>query len=148
MLYHLGSGGRGVIAGRAHHPGEGSRVVACCDLNPATLERNREVYGREIYTTGDFRELLKRDVDAVFVTSPDFLHEEIAVAALRLGKAIYLEKPMAISVAANRCRTLATRFANHESNPPRTSRLPEQKRRLSTVQRYRLCAIPNAARGG
>jgi len=92
----LGSGGRGVIAAHAHHPGQGSRVVACCDLNPATLQRNREVYGSEIYTTGDFRDLLKQDVDAVFVTSPDFLHEEMAMAALGLGKAVYLEKPMAI----------------------------------------------------
>lgn len=93
----IGSGGRGVIAGHAHHPGQGSRVVACCDLDPATLERNRETYGREIFTTGDYRLLLEQDVDAVFVTAPDFLHEEMAVTALCARKAVYLEKPMAIS---------------------------------------------------
>ena len=34
----------------------------------------------------------------MFVTSPDFLHEEHAVAALEAGKSVYLEKPMAITV--------------------------------------------------
>jgi predicted dehydrogenase len=38
-------------------------------------------------------------LDAVFVTTPDFLHEEHAVAALDAGKAVYLEKPMAITIA-------------------------------------------------
>jgi predicted dehydrogenase len=95
----IGSGGRGGLARNAHKPGEGSRVVACCDIVPATLERNREWYGEDIFTTSDYRELLGRDLDAVFVCSPDFLHEEHAVAALEAGKAVYLEKPMAITTA-------------------------------------------------
>ena len=49
--------------------------------------------------TDDYRRLLAlKDIGAVFVTSPDFLHEEHAVAALKAGKAVYLEKPMAITV--------------------------------------------------
>ena len=43
-------------------------------------------------------EMLKQDVDAVFVTSPDFLHEEHGIAALSAGKHVYLEKPMAITI--------------------------------------------------
>jgi predicted dehydrogenase len=38
-------------------------------------------------------------MDAVFITSPDFLHEEHALAALEAGKHVYLEKPMAITIA-------------------------------------------------
>lgn len=96
----IGSGGRGIIATHAHRPGEGSRVVACCDLNPETLERNRQTYGADLWTTHSYQELLARDLDAVFVTSPDFLHEPMAIAALQAGRATYLEKPMAISVEA------------------------------------------------
>lgn len=93
----IGSGGRGVIAKRAHRPGEGSRIVACCDVSTETLQRNQEDYG-DIFVTQDFRELLRRELDAVFICTPDFQHEQMAIAALESGKAVYLEKPMAISI--------------------------------------------------
>ena len=49
--------------------------------------------------TDDYRQLLAlKDIGAVFVTTPDYLHEEHAVAALKAGKAVYLEKPMAITI--------------------------------------------------
>lgn len=93
----IGSGGRGRLARYAH--GEKARVVACCDLSEATLEKNREAYGADIFTTDDYRELLGRDLDAVFIATPDFLHEEMTIAVLQAGQAVYLEKPMAISTA-------------------------------------------------
>lgn len=93
----IGSGGRGVIAAHAHRPGEGARIMACCDLSEATLENNRSAYGADIFTTSDYRALLQQELDAVFITTPDFLHEEMAIAALQAGKAVYLEKPMAIT---------------------------------------------------
>lgn len=95
----IGSGGRGKsIASHAHEPENGSRIVACCDISDAALEENRKDYGDDIFTTHDYRELLKQDLDAVFVCTPDYDHEEHALAALRAGKAVYLEKPMAISI--------------------------------------------------
>jgi predicted dehydrogenase len=96
----IGSAGRGIIATHAHKPGAGSRVVACCDIDPATLERNKERYGADLWVTQRYDELLQQDLDAVFITTPDFLHEEMAIAALRAGKATYLEKPLAISTEA------------------------------------------------
>ncbi|MFW6292980.1 MAG: Gfo/Idh/MocA family protein, partial [Spirochaetota bacterium] len=95
----IGAGGRGSIARHAHRPNEGSRIVACCDTVPAHLEQAREWYGSDTFTTSDYRELLARELDAVFVTTPDFLHEEHALAALEAGIAVYLEKPMAITIA-------------------------------------------------
>jgi predicted dehydrogenase len=92
----IGSGGRGGLARHAHGDEKGARVVACCDLSKATLEKNREFFG-EIFTTPYYRELLEQELDAVFICTPDFLHEEMAVAALEAGKAVYLEKPMAIT---------------------------------------------------
>jgi Oxidoreductase family, NAD-binding Rossmann fold/Oxidoreductase family, C-terminal alpha/beta domain len=48
----------------------------------------------------DFRELLSRekDLDAVAVSTPDHWHAVIAIAAMRAGKHIYSQKPMAHSV--------------------------------------------------
>ena len=95
----IGAGGRGGLAGHAHQPEEGVRLVAGADVDAKALEHFQERYGADAFVTTDYRELLKRaDVDAVFVTSPDFLHEEHAVAALEAGKHVYLEKPMAITI--------------------------------------------------
>lgn len=95
----IGAGGRGGLARLAHKPGEGSRLVAGVDNNEKTLEKFKRDLGDDVFTTRDYRELLAReDIDAVFVTTPDFLHEEHAVAALEVGKAVYLEKPMAITI--------------------------------------------------
>jgi len=96
----IGSGGRGSLAAHAHRPAEGVRLVAGADVVPAAREAFRARYGPEAFVTDDYRELLARgDVDAVFVTSPDYCHEEHAVAALSAGKHVYLEKPMAITTA-------------------------------------------------
>jgi len=95
----IGAGGRGGLAGHAHDPAHGVRLVAGADTRDAALAHFRERYGADAFVTHDYRELLdKADVDAVFVCSPDNFHEEHAVAALEAGKAVYLEKPMAITV--------------------------------------------------
>jgi len=95
----IGAGGRGALAAHAHDPGSGVRLVAGADVNPGALDRFQDRYGPDVLVTDDYRELLARDdIDAVFVTTPDYLHEEHAVAALAAGKAVYLEKPMAITV--------------------------------------------------
>ncbi len=95
----IGAGGRGRLAEHAHRPDEGARLVAGCDVRPPVLETFRQRYGPDTFVTDDYRALLAREhIDAVFVTSPDFLHEEHAVAALEAGKHVYLEKPMAITI--------------------------------------------------
>lgn len=95
----IGSGGRGRVLGAAvHRPESGARVVACCDTNPHALAADRRHYGSAIMTTRDYRELLAEHVDAVIISTPDFLHEEHACAALASGRAVFLEKPMALTI--------------------------------------------------
>jgi predicted dehydrogenase len=95
----IGAGGRGALAGLAHKPDKGVRLTAACDINDASLQKFKEKYGFDTFVTKDYRRLLDLDeLDAVFITSPDFMHEEHAVAALEAGKPIYLEKPMAITI--------------------------------------------------
>jgi predicted dehydrogenase len=107
----VGNGLRGALARSVHRPEEGLSVVAVCDLLPARLDLGREWYGAEVRAYRDYRELLHDDeVDAIFVLTPDYLHEAHACLALEAGKAVYLEKPMAITVeGADRILSTALR---------------------------------------
>ena len=94
----IGAGGRGNLANN-WRDNERAVVVAGADVNEAQLADFKSRMGDDVFTTQDYRELLDRpDVDAVMISSPDFVHEEQAVAALQAGKHIYLEKPMAITI--------------------------------------------------
>jgi predicted dehydrogenase len=72
----------------------GAKIYAVCDANAETAERRKNEWGAEKAYT-DYRELLADPaVDAVEVLTPQFLHEEQAVAALRAKKHVALQKPM------------------------------------------------------
>ncbi|MCI5779484.1 MAG: Gfo/Idh/MocA family oxidoreductase [Lentisphaeria bacterium] len=84
-----------------YYPRESAELVAICDCNPAMLEKFAADYPqyKNVRAYGDYRELIADpEVEAVFVMVRDFYHEEIAVAALNAGKAVFLEKPMAITL--------------------------------------------------
>jgi predicted dehydrogenase len=95
----IGAGRRGFLARNAHRPDRGVRLVAGADIDRKVLAEFSATFGPDCFVTRDYRKLLARpDIHAVFVTTPDFLHEEHALAAIRAGKHVYLEKPMAITV--------------------------------------------------
>lgn len=94
----IGAGGRGGLSHCAHQPEKKSFLVGAADIREKPLERYKDKYGESFLVTHDYRELLASEVDAVFVSSPDFLHEEHALASLDAGKHVFLEKPMAITI--------------------------------------------------
>lgn len=94
----IGTGGRGSHACNAHRPEEGWEVVMGADISPVARREFTEKFP-DATAVEDYRELLANpELKVVFIMAPDFLHEEMAVAALEAGKAVYLEKPMAISI--------------------------------------------------
>lgn len=79
-------------------------------------KRYAEQHDRGTYrgcrTYNDYRELLENeDVDAVMVATPDHSHAVITLAAIRLGKHVYCEKPLTYSVYEARLVTEAAREA-------------------------------------
>lgn len=70
-----------------------------CDRTTERAEAMRERFGFA-RATADWRDLLKDDsIDVVAITTPNRLHCEMAVGALRAGKHVICEKPMGVSLA-------------------------------------------------
>lgn len=100
----VGIVGCGSIANGKHLPAMkrhgGFEIVAFCDLIRERAEKTKEEYGTEdarIYT--DFQELVKEELDAVYVLTPNNAHAPAAIAALKAGKNVMCEKPMAKTYA-------------------------------------------------
>lgn len=96
--------GCGGIAGSKHLPAikKSGRfeIVAFCDLIEERAVKAREEYGTEdarVYT--DYLELLKEDLDVVYVLTPNNAHAPVTIAALKAGKHVMCEKPMAKTYA-------------------------------------------------
>jgi hypothetical protein len=113
-LGHVGVGGQGsgLLGGFLGVPQ--SQSVATCDplakRRESAAARVDAQYARQTgqgsykgcRTYNDFRELLARDdLDAVVIATPDHWHVPIALAAVRSGKDVYVEKPLGLSIEQN-----------------------------------------------
>jgi len=88
-------------------------MVSVCGLDPAVLARCRRDFGFT-HTTGSVRELLDQGLDGVVVATPHTLHAAHALAALRAGCHVLVEKPFTTSAAsARRIVALARRTRRH-----------------------------------
>jgi predicted dehydrogenase len=75
-------------------------------------EKNKQP-ANDIGVYNDFRELLiRKDIDAVVIATPDHWHAAVAVRAAEAGKDIYCEKPLALTVKEGRAMVNATRKHN------------------------------------
>jgi predicted dehydrogenase len=73
----------------------GVKVVGVCDLYSGRLERSKELFGKELFTTRNYQEILDRkDIDAVIIATSDHWHDHISIDAMNKGKHVYCEKPM------------------------------------------------------
>ena len=93
----VGVGGLEIIRAMVQQP-DILNLMAGCDVVPLTLERFKERFP-EARTYTDVDKLCEdKDLDAVYIASPNRFHAEHAIAAARHGKHVMVEKPMAISL--------------------------------------------------
>ena len=98
----------------------GAHCIAFCDVNQTRLASQAETFNKDFpiqtaqlkqYT--DFRVLLEnKDIDGVIIAVPDHWHAYIFNEALKAGKAVYIEKPVANSIAE--CNKLVEWQSQHK----------------------------------
>jgi predicted dehydrogenase len=127
-------------------------LVAVCDPDPAGRTNFAKQTGLELPAFDNHEKLMDAiEVDAVVITSPNFTHKEIAVAAAARGKHAFCEKAMAGSVPdcwemVRACETAGVRLAvghKRRLRPP-WGRMIELRERLGQVVSITSCAYYDA----
>ncbi|MDY0170250.1 MAG: Gfo/Idh/MocA family oxidoreductase [Thermoguttaceae bacterium] len=74
-------------------------IVAICDVDRQIGEKAVEHYGGKATLYEDYRKVLDRkDIDVVYIGTPDHWHTQMLMDAVRAGKDVYAEKPLTLTV--------------------------------------------------
>lgn len=141
---------------------QGAQIVAVCDVKRDCRENAAKMIN-DFYGTTDcamysaHEELLARkDIDACLVASTDHWHALHALAATRAGKAVYVEKPLSVSMEQNRALRAAVRecktvlqFGTQQRSDEKFWRACELARngRVGKLKTIRVWAPPSSAGG-
>ncbi|MCH8149429.1 MAG: Gfo/Idh/MocA family oxidoreductase [Planctomycetes bacterium] len=107
-------------------------IVAVCDVDSARLNKAGVKFPKAAKFS-DFRRLLERkDIDAVTVSTPDHTHAVASMGAMKLGKHVYCQKPLAHSIyevrqmiETARQQKVATQMGNQGHSEAGTRRMVE-----------------------
>lgn len=108
--------GRGIddiamLSGSENVPGAENNIVAVCDCDTRRFGRMSDSRLAHVHRQSvqprqyqDYRRMLEKekDIDAVIIGTPDHSHAVIAMAAMELGKHVYVQKPLTHSIAEAR----------------------------------------------
>jgi predicted dehydrogenase len=109
----IGAGGMGGGDIQQVARDEGTRIVALCDVDLRRASTIEKFPKAKVYR--DFRKMfdeMEKQIDAVIVGTPDHTHAVAAMAAIKRGKHVYCEKPLAHSVAEVRALMRAAKQHN------------------------------------
>jgi predicted dehydrogenase len=113
----LGAWGREIINSLTRMPQAelpiDAEIAAICDTYPASLKRAATAVPGAVQTP-DYKTILEnKDIKAVIIATPTPGHKELALAALKAGKHVYCEAPLACSVEDAREIALAAKAARN-----------------------------------
>ncbi|TDB66036.1 Gfo/Idh/MocA family protein [Arundinibacter roseus] len=92
----VGCGGKADFNIQQAYNGGTDNIAALCDVDDRQAVKYRGMFPKAPYYR-DYRQMLEkeaRNIDAVLITTPDHMHYKIAIAAMELGKHVYVEKPL------------------------------------------------------
>jgi myo-inositol 2-dehydrogenase/D-chiro-inositol 1-dehydrogenase len=133
----IGTGGRGsfLLQGVLRQPN--AKVVALCDIKPDRLDKAASAAAKyNPATYADWKRILEiKDVDAVFIATPPYLHSEMAIQAIQAGKHVYCEKPL--GVTPSQVRALLDAAKSSHKVFVAGQQLRSQKQLAETVRKIR-----------
>ena len=105
----IGAGGKGTSDLASFAKSTNVKIAYLCDVDARSPKKSRESFPDAPYYT-DYRKMLeenKDSIDAVSVSTPDHMHGVQAMAAMELGKHVYVQKPLTHDIAEARQLTQA-----------------------------------------
>lgn len=95
----IGSGSRGLGLVHLLKDLPGVELVACCDIIEKNLQDGMRLASKGAKSYLDYRKLLAdKNIDAVIIATPLYLHFQMGMDAIDAGKHVYLEKTMAYDI--------------------------------------------------
>lgn len=110
----IGAGGKGIVNLTNSFNNGTDNIVALCDVDDRQAKEARQKWPNAQYSK-DWRKLLDKKTksfDAVIVSTPDHMHAPIAMAAMQLGKHVFVEKPLTHNIYEARMLTEAAKRYN------------------------------------
>src|SRR3954470_5897833 len=107
----IGAGGKGESDLNEFFKSGNANIYAMADVDDRQSAKSRERFPQAKYYK-DFREMLDKEgknVDAVSVSTPDHVHAYAALAAMQLGKHVYVQKPLTHDIWEARILTNAAK---------------------------------------
>lgn len=107
----IGVGGKGQSDLTSMAKSPNAKIAYLCDVDDRMAVESRKTFPDAHYFK-DFREMLDKEgknIDAVTVSTPDHTHAVAAMAAMQMGKHVYVQKPLTYSIKEARLLTEAAR---------------------------------------
>jgi len=107
----IGAGGKATVNLANSFNGGTDNIVSLCDVDDRMAADSRKKWPQASYYR-DYRVMLEKEnknIDAVIITTPDHMHAVMAMTAMRMGKHVYLEKPLTHDISEARTLTKAAR---------------------------------------
>src|SRR5690606_1180042 len=104
-------GGKGTSDLAEFSKSPNAKVILLCDVDDRMAVESKKNFPAARYYK-DFRQMLEKEkdsIDAVSVSTPDHTHAVAAMAAMQLGKHVYVQKPLTWSIYEARMLTEAAK---------------------------------------
>jgi predicted dehydrogenase len=109
-IAQIGLGARGYYELSLCLKNPGVDIAGVCDVYEPFVRQAAQKVGGHVQGYTDFRRVLDRkDIDGVFVSTPDHWHAIISILACQAGKDVYCEKPLSHTIAEGRRMVEAAR---------------------------------------